>query len=733
MTNTKTRTGKIKTRIIATALAAISAFSAGSLAMTTVSAAPVAVESVQSAASDGFFSGAAALVSLLSKSYPAAGIVSSGLLAAFKTFYHDATAKPQPTTQDIVNLLNQLSAKIDSHYNAQASQLKALEAISRLQNFANILTSVKGCNEKALGQISLYREDDVCDQDYNNIIKCTSGDKQYVKDFMNLSILISDGQPEIKAKPSFMQYLEYSKACEENNKDAAVIKKDCEMFNRMTLEQYTLYFTNLITGCLAEYNLAEYQYQHNQLSLANKKSTQRSILSDMQTYFNKAQNVVTRYNQATEAIKNLTVAKVSANGKTTEMFSFGDAWVTVSQNGGTMQLVQDWNSDNLAGDVFFHKANECFKNGALYVNGKNVTLDLNGHSIIHKNALSYDLCADNATLTLKDSTDKRGAVNGILATGGSVTVNGVTIRESADAGIRANYLSLNIKNTTFLNNRNSAVVTETGANTTIDNCLFKTNYESALFNKDSTVTVTNSTFEDNRSDSGAGDSKKGGAIYSHDRMNVHNCRFVSNKAGTGGAIFADGTTNITGSAFSGNTARGNGGAIMFDYRGSDWCMPLSINDTTFTENRAGDNGGALYCDSMNYLSLRNVEITNNVAASNGGGLYCDKGGESSCDPTINGKITIIGNRLDNGTASNAFLGENTTSKCIFTITDNIDPSSRIGVTSPTTDKDLDICKIFSKEVYDNAANVFSYDTNAYRINRYTHFYSNLWWVEIVKN
>ena len=55
---------------------------------------------------------------------------------------------------------------------ATEAQLKALEAISRLQNFANILTSVKGCNEKALGQISLYREDDVCDQDYNNIIKC---------------------------------------------------------------------------------------------------------------------------------------------------------------------------------------------------------------------------------------------------------------------------------------------------------------------------------------------------------------------------------------------------------------------------------------------------------------------------------------------------------------------------------------------------------------------------------
>ena len=144
---------------------------------------------------------------------------------------------------------------------------------------------------------------------------------------------------------------------------------------------------------------------------------------------------------------------------------------------------------------------------------------------------------------------------------------------------------------------------------------------------------------------------------------------------------------------------------MFDYRGWGSCEILTINGSKFTDNTAG---------------------------SNGGGLYCQKGKSSSCDPEISGKITIIDNKLTNGTKSNAFLGENTTSKCVFKIRENIDPGSRIGVTSNTNDGDLDICKIWKKDAYKNTANVFSYDTDKYKIHRYTHWYSELWWVEIVK-
>ena len=115
---------------------------------------------------------------------------------------------------------------------------------------------------------------------------------------------------------------------------------------------------------------------------------------------------------------------------------------------------------------------------------------------------------------------------------------------------------------------------------------------------------------------------------------------------------------------------------------------------------------SFYCDSMNYLNLWDTTITDNEAKNAGGGLYAQKG---------------------------TFLGENTTSKCIFTISEKIDPSSRIGITSPTSDKTLDVVKIANKTAYDNTKNVFSYDTGAYRINRYKGTFTSCYWVEIKKN
>lgn len=730
------KTNRIKTKILAAALSATMVFSFGAMTATTASAATNwnigLSDDTQKEITDGFFSGASTMIGLLTKSHPVAGVIASGLFGAFKSFYGDATKTPQPSNQDIVNLLGELSDKIDDHFNAQSSQVKALQNIQNLQNFSKILTSVKGYNENAMGQIAIFDEDNVCAQDYQNIIDCTVGNDEFVKDFMDLSNLIIDGQKGTKGLPTFDQYLELSKVCKENNNDAALIKKDSANFNQMTLDQYSLFFTNLITGLLAKYELAEYNYNNGTIDLMTKNSLQASAVKYMENYFKKAGVVSKKYCEIDDTIKNLTVAKVTAGGKTTEMFSFGDAWVAAVKNNGTMQLVQDWKSDDLAGDVFYYEANTEFKNGALYVKGKNVTLDLCGHTIIHTNNQKYDICSDNATITLMDSSGNRSAINGLLSSGGKVTIDGVTIKDSADAGIRVNNLTLNVKNTTFTGNKNSAVVTEKNADTTIENCIFRDNKESAVYNKDSKVTLKNSLFEDNCSDSDNGSKKNGGAVYSHYTLKVDNCNFVNNSANKGGAIFADYDATVTNSIFTGNSAAANGGAIMFDYRGWGSCETLTLNESKFTGNTAGSDGGAIFCDSMNYLTMSDVEIRNNTAGSNGGGLYCQKGTSSSCDPDISGKITIIDNQLTNGTKSNAFLGENKTSKCVFKITDNIDPSSRIGVTSNTNDGDLDICKIWKKDAYKNTANVFSYDTDKYKINRYTHWYSDFWWVEIVK-
>ena len=216
-------------RLLAAFLAIIMMISVFSGMAVTVEAA-----SASSMASDGFFSGASTLISVMSKTNPVTAIITNGLLGAFKTFYNDATKTPQPSNQDIVDLINDLNDKIDSHYNAQSNQVKALESINKLQRFSDILTSVKGYNEEAMTQISLYDENKACAQDYHNIINSTTGSTDFTKDFKDLSNLIIDGQSGLKGKPSFDQYLELSKASEENHNDADLVKADSQNFMAKT-------------------------------------------------------------------------------------------------------------------------------------------------------------------------------------------------------------------------------------------------------------------------------------------------------------------------------------------------------------------------------------------------------------------------------------------------------------------------------------------------------------------
>ncbi len=664
----------------------------------------------ESVAISGLFKGAEAIVGVVTTSYPVAGIISAGLLEAFKTFYGESIQKPQPSTQDIINFLNELSQKMDQHYNEQTMQIKALASIEKLQNMARILTSVKGYNEEAIGQIKLFNEKKICAQDYKNIIKFTSGNADFIKDFRDLTNLISDGQAGIKGLPTFSQYLELSKQDDSNNCDAALVKKDSANFNRLLIEQYALYYTNIITGLKAEYDLAELNYKNGKIDLDTKNSLQASVKNRMDLYTVEAKKVGQQYLKISDTVNNLTVANVTINGKTTEKFSMADAWAEVVLKGGTIQLCKDWNSDQLNSDIFYYKENNAFKNGSLYVNGQTLTLDLNGHSISESNSRSLDIVAEKSNLTITNTSGNPSALGGITTKGGSLNVNNVTVRNAKGSGIIIDDSDTNIKNCVFSHNSKSAVWADT-ANVNISSCKFDGNSSTA-----------------------------GGAVYFQNTswvkyrlLSILYTEFTNNSAESGGAIYCKGNTEIIGSTFTNNRANNNGGAVCADYIGSDSNAKIDISSSNFSGNYSGNNGGAVYCDSMNYLNLRDISVTNNEAKNAGGGIYAQKGAASSCDPFLYGKITVIDNRLSNGTASNFFLGENKTSKCMFILQGAIGPNSRIGVTSPTSDKTLDILQTSSKDAYNSVANVFSYDTGAYHINRYTHGYSPFYWVEIVKN
>ena len=664
----------------------------------------------ESIAAKGLFKGAETLVGVITTTNPVGGIVASGLLGAFEVFYGQSIEKPQPTTQDIIDFLNDLSSKMDEHFNDQTMQVKALASIERLQNMSKILTSVKGYNEEAIGQISLFNKKKICAQDYQNIIDCTIGSEGFRKDFRDLSTLIVDGDSGIKGLPTFRQYLELSKQDASNNYDAALVKKDSAGFNRMLIEQYALLYTNLITGMKAQYDLADLNYRSGKIDLDTKNSIRQSIEKKMDFYTSMAAAVGKEYNRISAAANNLTVANVTINDRTTERFSLADAWAETVKYGGTMQLCTDWNSDRLNSDIFYYKENNAFKDGELYVKGQTVTLDLNGHSIGKSGSRSLDIVAEKSNLTICNTSGKASELGGITATDGSLSLNNVTIRDSKESGITIH-----------------------DSETSIKNCVFSHNSKSAIWADTANVSISCCKFDGNNSSKGGAVFFKNDSLIKYRILSILYSEFTNNSAENGGALYCQGDIKIISNTFTNNRASNNGGAICAGFMGLDSCANIDISSSNFSGNYSGNNGGAVYCDSMNNLNLRDINVTNNEAKNAGGGVYAQKGAAPSCDPCLFGRITVIDNRLSNGTASNFFLGENSTSKCIFILQGAIAPNSRIGVTSPTTCKTLDILKTTSKDAYNSVANVFSYDTGAYTIHRYTHWYSPFYWVEIVKD
>ena len=128
-------------------------------------------------------------------------------------------------------------------------------------------------------------------------------------------------------------------------------------------------------------------------------------------------------------------------------------------------------------------------------------------------------------------------------------------------------------------------------------------------------TIYNSIFEGNRVLNTGG---TGGAIDSVAvNLVVNKSSFTSNSATDGGAIHASSTSGnakIIDTTFTDNRAYNNGGAINIQ------ASSTTLNRTTFTDNRATNDGGALYVGGtgqMNYIYSSN--FNNNVAEYGDGG------------------------------------------------------------------------------------------------------------------
>jgi len=130
----------------------------------------------------------------------------------------------------------------------------------------------------------------------------------------------------------------------------------------------------------------------------------------------------------------------------------------------------------------------------------------------------------------------------------------------------------------------------------------------------------------------------------------------------GGGIYASGDSMITGCTVDNNKANSRGGGIRIT---SQYDTNITITDSSFTNNIAGSDGGAINIsigttDSESHATqaiisnVKNTVISNNISSGNGGGIamYDDPGVDVILN--INEGTVIEGNNSQNG--SGIYMG-----------------------------------------------------------------------------
>ncbi len=203
------------------------------------------------------------------------------------------------------------------------------------------------------------------------------------------------------------------------------------------------------------------------------------------------------------------------------------------------------------------------------------------------------LAIHQLTLTAgRRQSDAGGAIR--VENGASLQVydSAFVDNEAKNGGAIANYGSLGIDNTTFIDNR-----------ATVDG--------GAIHNEGETLIITNSVFENNSA------GVDGGAVDIHEgNIDIRHSRFSHNQADTSGGGISAHSANlrIKGSTLDQNRARLGGGAI--DISGST----LNLIKSSLRNNSSADQGGAIR-SFQDIVSIRESLISGNTAEREGGGIY----------------------------------------------------------------------------------------------------------------
>ena len=254
--------------------------------------------------------------------------------------------------------------------------------------------------------------------------------------------------------------------------------------------------------------------------------------------------------------------------------------------------------------------------------------------------------SQSGTLTVKDSTftGNYAGNGGAISNWGTLMLNkntftsnnvanfGGAIYNDGDNSLKIPYVgNATVTNCTFTRNvagtydvghgSGGAIYTQIG-DLTVDGCTFTGQNAlrgegGAIYTVICKTKVINSNFTDNWVYRGSG-----GAIYSLGRsykaneVTVINCNFTKNSAQyNAGAIYASySVLNITGSAFTNNSADNFGGAIQNNIGST-----LTVTDCSFTNNTSRSFGGAIMNGAI--CTVNSSTFTNNSATTYGGAIH----------------------------------------------------------------------------------------------------------------
>lgn len=300
--------------------------------------------------------------------------------------------------------------------------------------------------------------------------------------------------------------------------------------------------------------------------------------------------------------------------------------ITTSGAGGAIYI---WGALNISNSSFSNSSNICTgcSAGAIYLEGSstvgstaqitNSTFSSN-HSYDGGAILSFnsDLTVSGGSFSGNTASHRGGAIH-IIRT----LIGGVFMATDVD----------------FLTNTsstgNGGAIVNAGGNVTLDDVTISGNSAmngGGIDNETGTLALTDSTVSGNTA------SNNGGGVFTlgtDSIVTITSTTITNNTALDGGGIRNSGPLTITDSTISDNSAQYAGGL-------GNSQSTATINNSTFDDNQATQDGGGLLNHADGELVLNDSTISNNTASHNGGGI------------TNNGPLTLNRSTFSSNLATN---------------------------------------------------------------------------------